>query len=105
MADGHAIKKGVGCMCTFTPKHSIDSCTPLGVRCLLAANCITVHDFARACKLSPSHLSRVLRGRLPAGELTRIKMRRALRALGLERAGPELGVDDVARIESNGGER
>lgn len=54
------------------------------VRGMLAAQHISHKTLAEASKLSREHLCRVLNG-LPCGELARIKIRRGLERLGVDR--------------------
>jgi hypothetical protein len=55
------------------------------LRALLAAERITHTAYARACGMGRAYTSRLLVGTVQPGELARIKMRRGLVALGLDR--------------------
>jgi transcriptional regulator with XRE-family HTH domain len=56
------------------------------LRGLLAQERITGTHFARICGLSRDYVSHILTGQRQPGELARIKIARALEALGLDRA-------------------
>jgi hypothetical protein len=55
------------------------------LRGLLAQERITGTHFAHICGVTPSYMSQLLTGRRQPGELARIKIARALEALGLDR--------------------
>jgi predicted transcriptional regulator len=53
------------------------------VRAVLARHEIPARELARTAGLTPQTISRILRGRQPAGELAKIKIHRALEQLGV----------------------
>jgi transcriptional regulator with XRE-family HTH domain len=55
------------------------------LRGLLAQERITGTHFARICGLTPAYVSHILTEHRQPGELARIKIARALEALGLDR--------------------
>jgi transcriptional regulator with XRE-family HTH domain len=54
------------------------------LRGLLAETQVTHTQYARVCKLSRVYVGRILSGRVEPGELAAIKLRRGLKALGVD---------------------
>ena len=68
-------------MLTDTLADTFDART---LRRLLAQERITGTHFARICGLTPAYMSHILTGHRQPGDLARMKIARALEALGLD---------------------